>query len=127
MTDLTELWKRNQLANDGCYYVKTDYGSCYTVTGESIAYEDYIDGSKIIEVLAPVPSYEELQYIKESVEKMKDVVLNTETNNMKLTIEIVNVSKENAKLKELLKELFETCDSAYCDEELLQKISEVLK
>lgn len=47
---------------------------------------------------------EENAKLKESIIKMKDVVLNTETNNMKSIIEIVNIAKENAQLKELLKE-----------------------
>lgn len=50
----------------------------------------------------PVPTYKELQQIKESVEKMKDVVLNTVMNNMKSIIEIVNITKENTQLKEQL-------------------------
>lgn len=38
-----------------------------------------------------------------------------------------DIVEENAQLKELLKELFETADLAYCEDELLTKISEVLK
>lgn len=38
----------------------------------------------------------------------------------------LEVRRENTQLKELLKELFETCDFAYCDEELLEKIEQTL-
>lgn len=40
---------------------------------------------------------------------------------------IRKLKQKNAELKELLKELFETADLAYCEDELLTKIEEVLK
>lgn len=40
---------------------------------------------------------------------------------------ICKLKQKNAELKELLKELFETADLAYCEDELLTKIEEVLK
>lgn len=71
MTNLTEQWKKSKLP-DGVYYVKTDWrGDIYTVTSESIKYEDYIDGCKIIEVLVPAPTYEEWQMKLEENEKLK--------------------------------------------------------
>lgn len=77
----------------------------------------------------PVPTYKELQQIKESVEKMKDVVLNTEMNNMKSIIEIVNITKENAQLKELLKECRDKLEGEFGigAANLVEEIDEVLK
>lgn len=40
---------------------------------------------------------------------------------------ISKLKEKNAELIELLKELFETADLAYCEEDLLDKIDEVLK
>ena len=93
MTDLTEQWKKGELP-EGFYYVKG---------GENIIAE-YLDGyfynngepmtsfsGGVDKVLAPVPSYEEylsLTYAKEEDEKI-----------------IAEYEAENAKLKELLKEV----------------------
>lgn len=60
----------------------------------------------------PVPSYDELQNMNKAVNQAMSA-------NIKLV-------EQNAQLKELLKELFETADLAYCEEDLLDKIDEVL-
>ena len=76
---------------------------------------------------------EENEKLKESIIKMKDIVLNTETNNMKSIIEIVNTAKENAILKELLKDCrlaifdYPPYDLASDKIRLTNKIDEVLK
>lgn len=75
-----------------------------------------------------IKSYqEENTKLKEKIVKMKDIVLNTEINNMKSIIEIVNTAKENAQLKELLKECRERL--IYCTistQDVQAKINQVL-
>ena len=77
---LTKQWKKGEL-EDGCYYVRTDNGIenweyIYTHLGFGYC-ED-----KIKEVLAPVPSYEEWQKMKEqrdtcvwALDKIGDVLV----------------------------------------------------
>lgn len=91
----------------------------------SISEEMYLDQLKVKENM--IKSYQkENTKLKEKIVKMKDIVLDTETNNMKSIIEIVNIAKENTQLKELLKEC-----RAYISEwdtpmDILAKIDEVL-
>lgn len=89
--DLTELWKKGEL-EQGYYYTK------YTPSvGEpfvEIELKNYlIDLAKVrdaetVEVLAPVPSFNEWQQMKAFCEEFN----------------ALNVAEENQKLKELLKE-----------------------
>jgi hypothetical protein len=93
MTDLTEQWKKGELP-EGFYYVKD---------GENMIAE-YLDGyfynngepmisfsGGVDEILAPVPSYEELQNINKAVNEC-----------MAANIKLV---EENKQIKELLKEI----------------------
>lgn len=104
MTDLTDKWKKGQLKGFRWYYVKFKTGeidSCWLTewSDELGAGGQYFDGIKeenIVEVLAPVPSYEELQNINKSVNDLM-------ASNIKLV-------EENTKLKELLKECRECVD-----------------
>lgn len=82
---LTEQWDKDKLP-EGDYYIKRRNGDflCDTIDTSGV-WHNSID-EDILEVLAPVPSYEEWQK-----------VLNIDFNNEVLRL-------ENAKLKELLKE-----------------------
>ena len=83
MTDLTEKWKKGELKKNK-YWVKYKNGKIDTwELSEGITIESK---PEIIEVLAPVPSYEEWQK-----------VLNIDFNNEVLRL-------ENQQLKKLLKE-----------------------
>ena len=82
--DLTEQWKNGELPDDE-YYCRT--------THDSSVHKHYlsdIDNENMIEVLAPVPSYGDC-LINEAL--IKD-----------LSKKVNKLIKENAKLKELLKE-----------------------
>lgn len=93
---LTEQWKKGELP-EGFYYFKMPDGVIEIASEyRSILYNLTKDADKI-EVLAPVPSYEEWQK-----------VLNIDFNNEVLRL-------ENAKLKELLKE---------CREEISDEIDD---
>lgn len=91
MTDLTEKWKKGELKKNK-YWVKYKNGKIDTwELSEGITIESK---PEIIEVLSPVPSYEEWQK-----------VLNIDFNNEVLRL-------ENQQLKELLKECREILDYA---------------
>lgn len=98
-----------------------------------ISEEMYLDQLKVKENM--IKSYqEENTKLKEKIVKMKNVVLDIETNNMKSIIEIVNVAKENEKLKMLLKRArdlirqIDWCESFYAyNDGLDEEINEVLK
>lgn len=84
MTDLTEQWKKGKLES-GFYYVYLKYLDMFDITTSSTLFGILERGNEnCLEVLAPVPSYEEWQ--------AKD--------------------KENKQLKELLKECREILDYA---------------
>ena len=112
MTDLTQDWKDGKLPA-GWYYIKIS----------DIVFIDFFEGKVwknkkdeyIDEVLAPVPSYDELK----------------ESYNCMLENEVLRL--KNAQLKELLKECFEYIDwtdgtgSPISQQKILDKIDEVLK
>ena len=94
---LTDKWKKGELPY-GYYYIKTisggevidryyrdctDYDLCEYGNVWENRFED-----EIIEVLAPVPSYEEWQQLRKFLEEFN----------------ALDVAKENQQLKELLKE-----------------------
>lgn len=98
MTDLTEQWKKGELETNKYYYVRdisyilpAKLGRCDNqlyFSGNEVGYG--YEENKELEVLAPVPSYEEylsLTYAKEEDEGL-----------------IAEYEAENTKLKELLKE-----------------------
>lgn len=117
MNDLTEQWKKGELP-EGHYYIKTrsetnidEYIQWYKDHG--IPSEKSFAYFNVQQVLAPVPSYEEY------LESESHCAVYSELNKW--------LKQENAQLKELLKELFETADLAYCEEDLLAKIDEAIK
>jgi hypothetical protein len=114
--NLTEQWKKGKLP-EGYYYVKD---------GENMIAE-YLDGyfynngepmtsfnGGVDEVLAPVPSYEELQNMNKAVNEC-----------MAANIKLV---EQNAQLKELLKECYIAInEGSFWDEcDVLQKIDKAL-
>ena len=141
MTNLTEQWKNGELP-DGVYYCNTGYvvetlftwGKNYhqfTNNKDKV----YIPEMDDCEVLAPVPSYEELQELKE----FADYSIH---NRNELTRQLnfwmdkhTQITEENQKLKELLKECRKALNKAKGDtvwypveiDHVLTKIDEVLK
>lgn len=129
MTDLTEQWKKGELNRDEVYYYETPFYTVDTASGYWLC--NHLDTKKDkVKVLDQVPSYEEWK------------AKNEENKQLKIWCEEFNaldVAKENAKLKELLKRA-ETQIIAYKNndtlperafyekevEELLGKIDEVL-
>lgn len=113
--NLTELWKKDEL-EEGHYYLK-DNEYIFIDHFNGVSFEETCD-FEIKEVLAPVPSWEQWQQMKAFCEGFN-------------TLE---VSEENQKLKELLKECRETIDNAWMysgiatpdAEAILTKIDEVL-
>lgn len=101
---------------DGLYYVKEKHGVEVGDWDSDHKIWNGIWGGDDTEVLAPVPSYEEL-------ENMNNAVNECMAANIKLV-------EENAQLKELLKECEEKIllmDFDSIKIEILQKIDEVLK
>lgn len=86
MSNLTEQWEKGELPL-GMYYVKTPFGveihSDYSLYRYKLTRD--VDS---IEVLAPVPSYEEWKQLHKFLEEFN----------------ALDVAKENKKIKELLKE-----------------------
>lgn len=121
--NLTELWKKGKLEN----------GEYFILTNSIIEKMEYIKEHNgfgfdeigwVNEVLAPVPSYEEWQKLKE----FADYSIH---NRNELTRQINYLFKENKKFKELLKRCrdfinYEVPDHCI-DDVLLDKINEVLK
>ena len=86
MSNLTEQWKKGEIP-EGFYYVKSNWSDAVEVRYVHNGIDDWK------EVLAPVPSYEEYNRLKE-VERKKGKLVNV---NYK-------IKQENQQLKDLLKE-----------------------
>ena len=95
MTDLTEQWKKGELPS-GWYYTKLWKG-CNVIDkfigNQFLRYDD----SDIVEVIAPVPSYEEWQRILQYAGKY-------EYEYTSCVMDYENLKQENQQLKKLLKE-----------------------
>lgn len=92
MTDLTELWDKGKLP-DGDYYIKRRNGLLlYDNIDSSGVWRNSID-EDIVEVLAPVPSYEEWQEKIEENIKLK-------TENKWYSEQLNEAVKKIDKLKE---------------------------
>lgn len=100
MTDLTEQWKKGELPS-GWYYKELWKG--YNVIDKFIGNQFLrYDDSDIVEVIAPVPSFEEWQAKNEenkNLYKMLDV-LNRQLDSL------LKEDNENQQLKELIKECY---------------------
>lgn len=134
MTDLTDKWKAGELEAGSHYYVKTHLGNIlidvidFTIPNHNGFLHD------VKEVLAPVPSYEELQSLKEENAKIK-ASLNKKNKKLGKLIKAirrinelsVERKKKVSELKKLLKEcqaqidvLLDACisfDEAMCFEQ----------
>ena len=100
---LTEQWKDGEL-DGGFYYVnrtdsKFDY---HYILGKTEP--DYMEVLRIKEVLAPVPSYEEVKRFQEQLKKIKQENANHNFKAKKRRIHINNLINENKQLREQLKE-----------------------
>lgn len=124
---LTEKWKKGELEEYKKYYCKTKWfedifqARCYNkgtedewwvLKNEKYSYNN-IYHAKDIEVLAPVPSYEEYSRLEWYAGYGPD--------------RIVELSKENRQLKELLEEIIADADLSYCDSDIELRINEALK
>lgn len=123
MTDLTEQWKKGELT-EGWYWVKSvTWSECinmlYNWSDTFLDGDVPVDNDKIIEVLAPVPSFEEWQAKLEQNAQLKEQInhlLKTQArqfvDNQKLQVkaekakDVVNIdtARQIKQLKELLKE-----------------------
>lgn len=136
MSDLTEKWKAGEL-EEGYYYIKVNKTLSYVeidyyhIFGGT-RYWNGNDDEDVEEVLAPVPSYEEMQRLQKDAEQLDFYQDLSDT----LSKECGFAREENARLKRLLKDVKEfieeenpkdyTIMSERMDE-LLTKIEEVLK
>lgn len=145
MNNLTEQWKKGELpigeyyllykdgTTDREYYDWANVYGCVTEKGFGT------DPNDIEEVLAEVPSYDELSFIKNDLTAAYEL-LKCENDQLKKWCEefnVLEVVKENTKLKELLKKCKEILwieelaskDSVYTDELriLIKNINKVLQ
>lgn len=117
MNDLTELWKKGELP-EGYYYIKTrsetnidEYIQWYKDHG--IPSEKSFAYFNVQQVLAPVPSYDELQNMNEAVNEC-----------MAANIKLV---EQNAQLKEQINHLLKTQARQFVDNQKLQVKAEKAK
>lgn len=137
MTDLTEQWKKGELP-EGFYFVND--GAKVTIDYYLCDYWERHFDIDVQQVLAPVPTFEEYQQLKEyerivTSYNMKpiDYDIACETVN-KLLDERKVLKEENSQLKELLEwcrdELFEIYSNEVSHPEdvpIIKKLDEVLK
>lgn len=100
MTDLTEQWKKGELT-EGWYWVKNvTWSECinmlYNWSDTFLDGDVPVDNDKIIEVLAPVPSYEEWKDLKSKLQ-LKDTAYDFDT---------ARLEEENAQLKEQINKYY---------------------
>ena len=87
MTDLTEQWKKGELPVGEYYYYTTIFSPTVHIqnfTRDVVSFQDFKE--TVAEVLAPVPSYDELQNMNKAVNQAMSA-------NIKLV-------EQNAQLKE---------------------------
>ena len=97
MTDLTEQWKKGKLES-GFYYVYLKYLRMFDIATSSTLFGILERGNEnCLEILAPVPSYEQWQEYVKANDSIFSVVKMLNKDNYQL-------EKENKQLKELLKE-----------------------
>ena len=104
---LTEQWKNGELQNNW-YYIRTTNGIEkweYTKQAHGFGYEEDV---WVVEVLAPVPSYEEWRRLQSSwvdeMGKAVDLQKALEWSNEQYNTKVPVLEIENQQLKELLKE-----------------------
>ena len=99
---LTEKWDKGELP-EGDYYIKRRNGDfLYDNIDTSGVWRNSID-EDILEVLAPVPSYEEWQELKEASDGLSNLMFKSLMNRfIKADEEREKLAEENKQLKELL-------------------------
>ena len=100
---LTEQWKKGELP-DGFYYFKMPDGAIEIASEYRLIRYNLTKDSSKIEVLAPVPSYEEWQELQKNLKSITDsykVVAGRCTQLEKFLEEFnaLDVAKENQQLK----------------------------
>lgn len=141
---LTEQWKKGELPS-GYYYVKNEFGNIfpsdysedYDCINDTVIKDFFTEVSEIKEVLEPVPSYE--KYIslvnwKEDLTELctvkERIIEKYENIDTWWKAEYDELKKENAQLKELLKEcqkMIAFKHEVYEEDALIKEIDEVLK
>ena len=134
--DLTEKWKKGELPS-GWYYIKCGDGGIYPSENclnydclNDRAYSDfYYAEDEIEEIVDKVPSYEKWL-------KFQNVTADKMLQNSELEIENIKLKRENAQLKDLLKECKEYIENIPVEDKsqahnnainLLWSIDEVVK
>lgn len=120
MTNLTEQWRKGELPDDE-YYCRTTHDSSIRKH-----YLSNIDNENMIEILAPVPSYEQWQAKLEENKRLKHDVGNLGYKIKNQRHEIDNRLKEIEKLKELLKRIKDYLPEYTTPMTLLAEIDELL-
>lgn len=131
MTDLTEQWKKGELKKNK-YWVKYKNGKIDTwELSEGITIESK---PEIIEVLSPVPSYEEWKASENYIDYLKQCISVYESKDKQATetsIAYNELAKENEELKEILERHKKATAKAQirsCDLEIInQQLKELLK
>lgn len=113
MTNLTEQWKNGQLKGFDWYYVKFKTGEidiCWFTEwsndelGTGGQYFDGIEEKNILEILAPVPSYEEYLEMEGHCAAYSDINQWQKEEISAYKRLVAELKQENTQLKELLKE-----------------------
>ena len=108
MTDLTDKWKKGELP-EGRYWVKCkkwaeEIEMLEYSLGTFLDVDVPLENDQIIEILAPVPSYDEYIKLIEDNKRLKHDVGNLGYKIKNQRKEIEKQIEQNAQLKELLKE-----------------------
>lgn len=134
MSDLTEKWKKGEL-KEGAYYAKMPNNKIVILDNNSwLWYRGDLYADKVT-ILVPVPTYEELQALKEKNERQKELIKTLgsdidylDTKKMVLIVEVNNLKCLLKECGNRIKDLIDWSDYRYDEaEELLTKINEVLK
>lgn len=128
--DLTSQWKNGEL-QEGWYWVKKKTCEEY-IDKVYFWYDTFIDGDvpldndKVIEVLAKVPSYEELQNMNEAVNQAMAANIKLVEQNKQLKEVLKECVKMNTRLENALWQWNEESILYDENEALENKINEVL-
>ena len=113
--ELTEKWNDRDLPN-GLYYVKEFDGKIYRFEARGgILWRDSnnpVYASERIEVLAPVPRYDEYEELVRKANKLDIIMSDTTTNPLDcMQIEIDNLNRQIERLQEQLEEANEVINN----------------
>ena len=105
--ELTEKWKNGEL-DCGWYYIKIYWGAGYdTIFDYNTANGEFADFGKksVKEVLAPVPTFDEYQKLKEQLEEANAVIETLRTYDF--TIDDENAEEYQVKWNVQAKKIYE--------------------